>query len=61
MVRNFTLPLSYKELETADTDIIADAFGYEYQFHDLLKLFPDIILEPDQSVVNDLLDKYYGS
>lgn len=54
MNRNFT-PLTFSDINTTYLDLVADAYGYEYIYADLLNLLNAIEYTPCDRCVNDLL------
>jgi hypothetical protein len=56
MNRNFT-PLTLSEISTTKIDLIADAFGYEYAWSDIICLLDICEIEPEEKLVKSLLSK----
>ena len=50
----FTRLISFSEIDTSETDLVADAFGLDAAADSLLPLFG---IEPEQDIVTDLLEK----
>jgi len=55
MDENFTRFLLFYDIDTSQTDLIADAFGLEICLNSLLPDFDSIIEQPDDKLVNKLL------
>lgn len=56
MTRNFTL-LTLSDINTKAIDLLADAFGYEYAWPDIIDLLNIYEMEPDEQLVKSLLSK----
>lgn len=54
MNRNFTL-LTFSDINTTNVDLVADAYGYEYIYADLIKLLDAFEHSPCDKCINDLL------
>jgi hypothetical protein len=56
MNRNFT-PVTYSEIITKSIDLIADAYGYEYSWADVINLLDNYSISPDNKIVSKLLSQ----
>ena len=50
----FTRLISFSEIDTSETDLVADAFGIDAAADNLLPYFE---IEPEKDIVTDLLEK----
>ena len=57
---NSTHYLSYREIKLKDTDLIEDAFGFEYDFNDVITALRKLKSEPGETLTNRLIIKLKG-
>jgi hypothetical protein len=55
MNRRFTQTITLYDINTQSIDLLADAFGYEYQYHQFIELLSAIYVEPEEECVSDLI------
>lgn len=55
MDENFTRFLNYYQIDTSETDIFADAYGFDCCLEDLVSVIKRISEKPDDKIVNKLL------
>ncbi len=53
---NSTPFISYCEIKTENTDLIADAFGLENEFDDVLGFLGEPMAQPDDELVSSLIE-----
>jgi hypothetical protein len=54
---NSTRFISYHDIDVEDADLIEDAFGFNYDFHDVIALLRKVRFEPGEGLTKKLIGK----
>jgi hypothetical protein len=57
---NSTPLIRYSEINVEDTDLIDDAWGFNSEFHDVLRVLDTLKTEPDPHVTDRLIRMITG-
>ncbi|MBK9389939.1 MAG: hypothetical protein IPN68_07015 [Bacteroidetes bacterium] len=52
-----TQNVTYREINVKDADLIEDAFGFNYDFNDVVGLLRKVRFEPGEALTKRLIDK----
>lgn len=55
MNRRFTQAITLYDINTQTIDLLADAYGYEYQYNQFIELLLSISVEPEEECVSNLI------
>jgi len=54
---NSTHIITYREINVKDADLIEDAFGFNYDFNDVVSFLRKVRIEPGEALTKRLIDK----